>query len=573
VRIFDRRLNPWISTRQQRRPALPPEKSIAMPASISLSDLSWSTPDGRALFSHLTLQFGPGRTGLVGRNGVGKTTLLRLIAGEWMPQSGQVNVVGRLAMLDQTLQAGEDDTVADLFCAADALAMLRRAAVGVAGADELADLDWTLETRIARALGRLGLNLALDAPLAKLSGGQLTRAKLAALVFAKPDFALFDEPTNNLDDDGRAAVIALLADWRGGALVVSHDRELLETMDAIVELTSLGATSYGGNWSAYRARKAIEIDSARQQLADAERRVGDLARAAVIAQQRKARKDRAGQSKARRGDEPTISLGLCRNRSENTAGETARLVERRRDQALQEVAVARQRIEILQPLLVALPSTGLSATRTVLDIDAVSGGYEIGCPIIESFSLKLVGPERVAICGPNGSGKTTLLALITGRLRPWSGSVRIKNGFAMLDQQVSLLDRAASIRGNFLRINPGSDENGCRAALARFMFRADAALQTVASLSGGQALRAGLACVLGGPSPPSLLILDEPTNHLDIEAVEAVEAGLLGYDGALLVVSHDPAFLAAIGITRRILLEAPKSANLRPGQAGQRRLP
>jgi ATPase subunit of ABC transporter with duplicated ATPase domains len=126
----------------------------------------------------------------------------------------------------------------------------------------------------------------------------------------------------------------------------------------------------------------------------------------------------------------------------------------------------------------------------------------------------------------------------------------------MLDQKVSLLDPALSIRDNFRRINPDAGENACRAALARFMFRADAALQITGNLSGGQLLRAGLACVLGGSRPPALLVLDEPTNHLDIDSIEAVEAGLRAYDGALLVVSHDEAFLTAIGVTRRLALSA-----------------
>jgi ATPase subunit of ABC transporter with duplicated ATPase domains len=124
----------------------------------------------------------------------------------------------------------------------------------------------------------------------------------------------------------------------------------------------------------------------------------------------------------------------------------------------------------------------------------------------------------------------------------------------MLDQRVSLLDPALSILDNFKALNPEADENACRAALARFMFRAEATLQNVGALSGGQMLRAGLACVLGGPRPPPLLILDEPTNHLDIDSIEAVEAGLRGYDGALLVVSHDDAFLRNIGVTRRLEL-------------------
>jgi len=191
----------------------------------------------------------------------------------------------------------------------------------------------------------------------------------------------------------------------------------------------------------------------------------------------------------------------------------------------------------------------------VLKVDEVSVGYEPGRPILRDLSFDVVGPERVAVTGPNGSGKTTLLALITGRLKPASGCVQVMTRFALLDQQVSLLDPALSIRDNFRRINPQVDENACRAALARFMFRADAALQIAATLSGGQMLRAGLACVLAG-DPPPLLILDEPTNHLDIDSIEAVEAGLRAYDGALLVVSHDETFLEAVGVTRRLALPA-----------------
>src|SRR5262249_43980622 len=163
----------------------------------------------------------------------------------------------------------------------------------------------------------------------------------------------------------------------------------------------------------------------------------------------------------------------------------------------------------------------------------VTAGYEPGRPIIRDLSFTMTGPERVAVTGPNGAGKTTLLALIAGELQPWGGSIRVMTGLALLDQRVRVLDPSASIRANFRRINPQADENACRAALARFMFRADAALTTVSSLSGGQLLRAGLACVLGGATPPPLLILDEPTNHLDIASIEAVEAGLRGFDGAL----------------------------------------
>ncbi|HZX85492.1 MAG TPA: ATP-binding cassette domain-containing protein, partial [Reyranella sp.] len=391
-----------------------------------------------------------------------------------------------------------------------------------------------------------------ETPLSTLSGGQRTRIGLAALVFNEPDFILLDEPTNNLDRDGRRAVIDLVAGRHGGAIVVSHDRELLETLDAIVELTRLGATRYGGNYSHYRERKALELAAAQHELADADRRVADLAERTQAVAERKARKDRAGMRKRAKGDIPRIQLNTLRNRSEATSASNARLAERRRAQALEDAASARQRIEVLQPMKVAVPSTGLPAGKTVLKIDAASVGHD-DRPVIRDLAFTISGPERIAVTGPNGSGKTTLLALITGRLAPWTGTVRLMTGFAMLDQQVGLLDPSTSIRDNFRRLNPAADENACRASLARFMFRADAALQVVASLSGGQLLRAALACVLGA-APPQLLILDEPTNNLDLDSIAAVEAGLRAYDGALLVVSHDEAFLQAVGISRRLAL-------------------
>jgi ATPase subunit of ABC transporter with duplicated ATPase domains len=201
----------WISTRQQRRFALPLRKSIIMPASIVLSHLSWPTPDGRCLLSGVDLNFGPERTGLVGRNGVGKTTLLKLISGELQPHAGSVGIHGSLGLLRQTVQIDPTETIASLFGAVDGLSLLRRAEAGAASAEELADADWTLAARIASALVRVGLDAQPDMLVSTLSGGQSTRPALAALVFAEPDFLILDEPTNNLDREGRRAVIDLVA--------------------------------------------------------------------------------------------------------------------------------------------------------------------------------------------------------------------------------------------------------------------------------------------------------------------------------------------------------------------------
>jgi ATPase subunit of ABC transporter with duplicated ATPase domains len=197
-----------------------------------------------------------------------------------------------------------------------------------------------------------------------------------------------------------------------------------------------------------------------------------------------------------------------------------------------------------------LGTSGVPSRKTVLAFDEVTGGPDMQAPIINQLSFTVAGSERMAVTGPNGSVKSTLLRLAMGKLLPVNGKIYRSGPFAMLDQSVSLLDPAMTILENFKRLNPDSTDNDCRAGLARFLFRADSALRLVSSLSGGEMLRAGLACVLSGNSPPDLLILDEPTNHLDLMSIEAIETALNAYGGALLIVSHDEDFLSAIGIEK-----------------------
>jgi len=524
-----------------------------MPRFATLDGLSYVTPDGRSLFDNLTLAFGAERTGLVGRNGVGKTTLLQLIAGELAPAAGAVTVRGRVGVLRQALQPPPGASVADLLGLAEPLARLARITDGQGSEDDLAEADWGLEARLDAALAEVGLaGLALDRPAASLSGGQVTRVSLAGLLAHEPDLLILDEPTNNLDAEARRLVAEVLGHWRGGAIVVSHDRELLRRMDRIVELSGLGAKVYGGNYDLYAERKAAEEAAAARELADAERTQARVAREVQQAAERKARRDAAGRRFAAKGSEPRIVLGAMAERAEGSSGRESRLGERLRAEAAAGLAEAQGRVERLRKLGFELPASGLAAGKTVLAFDGVGFGYADGPPVLHDLSLRIVGPERVAVTGPNGTGKTTLIRLAAGELEPSSGRV-IRNGpAAFLDQQTAMLQPQETLVEAFRRLNPQAGENPARAALARFLFRNVAADKRVSSLSGGERLRAALACTLMAERPPQLLILDEPTNHLDLDSIEAVEAALSGYDGALLVVSHDHDFLDAVGVDREI---------------------
>lgn len=226
-------------------------------------------------------------------------------------------------------------------------------------------------------------------------------------------------------------------------------------------------------------------------------------------------------------------------------GAGARLRDARREAADEVLLAARERVEVLQPLRMDIPSTGLPPGRTVLRLDGVSGGFDPDRPVIRDLSLTITGPERIVIAGPNGRGKTTLLKMITGEVVPQRGRVDLMVPFALLDQHVGLLDPARTARENFLRLNPAVNVHAAHAALAGFGFRAGDALRRTGELSGGERSRAGLACTLGAMPSPMLLILDEPTNHLDLDSIAALEAALAVHD-TVLVVSHDEAFLQAL---------------------------
>lgn len=524
-----------------------------MPAHLTLERLSYATPDGVSLFDNLNLAFGAERTGLVGRNGVGKTTLLRLILGELAPAAGSVAVRGKIGVLRQAMSPPAGATVADLLGVRADIDRQVRIEESRGREDDFANALWDLDSRVEKALAAVGLaGQHVDRDAATMSGGEATRLALAGLLIAQPDLILMDEPTNNLDAEALAMVARVLHGWKGGAIVVSHDRGLLREMDRIVELSGQGAKIYGGNYDLYLARKAEEEAAAAQGRAAAERTVARVARESQDAREKKARRDAAGKRFGASGSAPKIVLGAMAERAETSGAREGRLAEKLAEQAGAELADAQAKVERLRRLAFDLPSCGLAAGKGVLAFEEVTFAH-LGGPVL-TIDLRMTGPERVAVTGPNGAGKTTLIRLATGELEPVSGRVSLGVLAALLDQKTAMLRDDETLVEAFRRLNPTASDNAARAALARFLFRNVAGEKLVGSLSGGERLRAALACVLCAEQPPQLLILDEPSNHLDLDSLSAIEAALRGYDGAILVVSHDRDFLEAIRVEREVVL-------------------
>ena len=522
--------------------------------SITLDRVAARTPGDRVLFEDLNLIIGPERIGLVGRNGSGKSTLLHLIAGQGEPASGAIHVNGRVGEL---AQRWPDDTIslAEALGVASGLARLQRLERGDGSEADMAEADWTLEHRVMETLAKVDLpEQDLTRTIKGFSGGERTRIAVARLWLDAPDILLLDEPTNNLDATGRAAILALIDDWRGAALVASHDRDLLEHVDRIVELTPVGVAIFGGGWSAFAAAREARRAAAAGALDKAEldlRRVKDQVQ---LQREMKQRKDAAGKAGRATAGQSKMLLDFKQDRAEASQGAANRLADRQLSSANEALEKAKAQFEVLVPLNVIAPSVGLPPQKHVLTLEDVSmahGARRLFGPL----DLKVVGPERIHIAGVNGSGKSTFLRLITGDLAPTTGSIRRLDGrIAMLDQHSDTLDDTQTLLQNMRAANPELDDNAAYAGLARFAFRNKKAHQVVGTLSGGERLRAAMAILLASSTPPQLLLLDEPTNHLDIDSIEVIEQALIAYDGALIVVSHDPVFIETIGCTREIRL-------------------
>jgi ATPase subunit of ABC transporter with duplicated ATPase domains len=524
-------------------------------AAITCSDLTFQWPDGTSVVDGLSLTIGRGRNGLVGANGTGKSTLLRLAAGLLTPTSGSVTVSGTLAYLPQDITLATDLRVDAALGIAERRAALRAIESGDASEEHFTALgdDWDVEERAAATLGSLGLGgIGLDRTVGELSGGETVLLRLAALLLERPDVLLLDEPTNNLDVYARRRLYDAVDGWRSGTLVVvSHDRELLERVDRIAELRSGAVTWYGGGWSAYQEALAVQQEAAERTLraadADVRRQKRELAETHI----KLARRQKEGRKAQAQGGMPKILMGARKRAAQESAGKLRGVHEERLEEARERREEAAEAARTDAEIRVDLPDTAVPANRTVLRIDGLTPRF--GAAIEGEVEVR--GPERVALVGRNGSGKTTLLRTLVGDLAPVEGEARTFVPTRFLPQRLDVLDDGLSVAENAHLRAPGAPANHVRAQLARFLFTGARADRPAGSLSGGERFRAALAATLLAAPAPQLLMLDEPTNNLDVSSVRQLTGALASYRGALVVASHDLPFLEEIGVTRWLLMD------------------
>lgn len=453
---------------------------------------------GRVLFGNLNFSFNEKAYGLVGANGVGKSTLAQLLAGQLEPDTGHVR--------------------------------------GSEGVLYVPQFDPEPSRR------------------GHFSGGEAVQRRLTEAFAQDPAFLILDEPTNNLDLKAKDFVLQKIRTNQKGLLVISHDRTLLREVDEIIELTSKGLKRFGGGFDLYWAERSKEKVSAQKRLEDAQsdKRKAERKSREVLSAQTK--RNRRGQKHGKSGSLPRIVAGLRKQSAETTTGKIGAAWKDRVKESAEAVLAAQDAI-ILDPFLrFDFEASALPASKVVVMAEDLNIHFD-NEPLWEKpLHFQMRGRERWRISGGNGTGKSTLLKMLIRKQMSTGTLILPSSEFVYLDQDQSLLGDHQSVLetvGETTRFHPTELRN----ELAFFGFTKDKVHQTVQSLSGGERLRAALAKILLGRQIPQVLLLDEPTNNLDFTSLEMLESALAAYQGLLVIVSHDDAFVETLRIDHELKLD------------------
>ncbi|WP_314604747.1 ATP-binding cassette domain-containing protein [Rothia mucilaginosa] len=576
---------------------------------ITLDHISYAHPSEPPLFVNLSAVFSAPLTGLIGDNGCGKTTLMRLILGDLTPDSGSLAVPERMAYLPQDLGLDREQTLAELCGISEILWALQAVESGEYSPelyDTIGD-NWDVEERTLTALATYGFTpgtqVDRDNPdtvralfarqMHSFSGGEAVIAALASLMVSDPEFILLDEPTNNLDSAAKAQLFTALEALPCPALIISHDRDLLERMHVIAELHAdrqglAHLRLFEGNYSTYRQALDTEQQAAQRRVSEAKNRVRSAHREWVHAQEIISK----NMAQVWKDDQPDTILALAKDASRQAAAKLRVLRVGKQEQAQEEYQNAQNEVRVQEKIYAELSQQPLPAGRKVLELSRVDSRCvdsrvsretfaiqqptkvdslhispagadsesQQGTPAERPEHLILSGPEHLRITGANGSGKTTLLEAIAHAgdpeyRSPVEPAYRVEYCIegAYIPQRITL-DPELTLLQSVQRANPGVSEQHLRDQLARLLFRRESVHHKTSELSGGERFRAAVAQVLLADPVPQLLMLDEPTNNLDISSVDWLVQALEAYTGALIVVSHDEDFCHRIRIDRTLAL-------------------
>lgn len=543
--------------------------------SFIIKDLSYIHADKEILFSHLHLSINSGdKIALTGNNGCGKSTLMRILAGDLSPSSGTVLRPEHLYYVPQHFGQYDRQTVAQALGINRKLSALHAILSGDAAEKHFNTLDddWNVEEHALASLDNWGLDgIPLSRPMERLSGGEKTRIFLAGMELHNPTAILLDEPTNHLDADGRKRLYNLIRRTSATVLVISHDRTLLNQLPAICELSSQGLTYYSGNYDFYKEQKALQQKALTQQLEEKQKALRLARKVAREVEERKAKQNVRGEKNSIKKGIPRIMMGALKNNAENSSSRLSSIHTEKTEKLQAEMSGIKSSLPQADKLKTDFNASHLHVGKVLVKAKDVNFHYpSLAASPIEttrpeavkelwssSLTFQLRSGDRLSLKGKNGSGKTTLLKLIMGELHP-TGGVMERADFTSvyLDQEYSLVRNERSVLQQAEAFNHRHlPEHEVKTILNRYLFPRDVWNKPCGKLSGGEKMRLSFCCLMIADNTPDMFILDEPTNNLDIESIEIITATIRDYAGTVIAISHDREFLKDTGIEREILLE------------------
>ena len=527
---------------------------------LTLQNISYTHQNKDLLFSNINLTVNNHeKTALIGNNGVGKSTLLKIIAGELQPTYGQIIVETEPYYVPQIFGQFNHLNIAQALLIEDKLNALKEILNGNTSEENfnLLNDDWTIEDRCKEALNYWQLDdLDLSQKMETLSGGQKTKVFLAGISIHQPELVLLDEPSNHLDVSGRQLLYDFIQATKGALIVVSHDRKLLNLLDAVCELSKQGIKVYGGNYDFYKEQKQIENNALNQDIQSKEkalRKAKEKERETIERQQKLDTRAQKGLGKA---GLPKIVSNTLRNNAERSTAKIASVHSEKIGGISQDLQELRSALPDIDKMKFGFGNSALHKGKILFTAKDINFAYNTQPLWKDNLNFQITSGERIALKGQNGSGKTTLIKLILGDIEPQTGTIyRADNKAVYIDQDYSLLDNKLKVYEQAQQFNDSSlQEHEIKIRLNRFLFTKDNWDKSCSALSGGERMRLLLCCLTINSKSPDIIIFDEPTNKLDIQNIEILTAAINEYQGTLIVVSHDETFLEQINIERTIEL-------------------
>lgn len=527
---------------------------------LILQNISYTHANRDVLFGniHLTVN-NREKIALIGNNGTGKSTLLKIITGELQPTNGQLNLESGPYYIPQIFGQFSHLTIAQALRIEDKLNALKEILSGHTSEENFSLLndDWTIEERCSEALNYWQLNgLDLSQTMGTLSGGQKTKVFLAGIIIHQPELILLDEPSNHLDIASRQLLYSFIQTTKSTLILVSHDRKLLNLLNIVCELSKNGIKVYGGNYDFYAEQKQIEDNALNQDIQSKEkalRKAKEKERATIERQQKL---DSRGKGKQEKAGVARIMMNTLRNNAENSTSKLKDIHAEKTGGILQDLQALRSALPDIDKMKFGFDNSALHKGKILFTAPDINVSYSAQPLWSENKTFQITSGERIALKGKNGSGKTTLINLILGNMEPQTGAIyRAESKSVYIDQDYSLLDNNLKVYEQAQQFNISAlQEHEINIRLNRFLFTKEDWDKPCNALSGGERMRLMLCCLAIDSRSPDLIILDEPTNNIDIQNIEILSAAINEYQGTLIVVSHDERFLEEINTNNTIEL-------------------